>query len=248
MQTRSSTRRTKFPLANQSLIEQKRLVIPEVVGAICLDDTAFARSLYHGLVSESSIDIFLKKSRSYSFTQRRWKLPRNCTRLFDHDFYTPVRNIVSSILKHFWRDSVAQGTRQVVDTHATDLQHSESDPPAHNSRPSLVIKAEGPSFQLPRPKPGENLAAVGFSNIASCIDVQMEADELPVDEQLVRVAIYARYVQLFLVYIELPIALYHQADIHSPAESTIRSRSHPYWTPSTVVPLRPQRRSVHPSP
>ena len=198
MQTRSSTRRNKIPSASPSLIEQTRLVMPDLAGAICLNDTTFARSLYHDLASESSIDNFLKKTRSYSLKERRWKLPRNCTRLFDRDFYTPVRNVVSSILKHFWRDATTQGTRQVVDAHATDLQHSEADPPAHRSRPSLVIKAEGPSFQLPLPRSGETPEKIGFSNIASCIEVRMEGDELPADQQLVHTAIYARHVLPFL--------------------------------------------------
>jgi hypothetical protein len=173
--------------------------MPDLTGAICLDDTTFARSLYRGLASESSIDMFLKKSRSYSTKERRWKLPRNCTRLFDRDFYTPVRNVVSSILNHFWKGVITEGKRQVVDTHATDLQHSEADPTTHHSRPSLVIKAEGPSFQIPLPKSGEKPAKIGYSNVASCIDVRMEGDELSVDEQLVRIAIHARYVLSFLV-------------------------------------------------
>jgi hypothetical protein len=172
--------------------------LPDLAGAICLDDATFARSLYHGLASESSIDIFLKKSRAYSTKERRWKLPQNCTRLFNRDFYTPVRNVVSSILKHFWKDATTQGKRKVVDTHATDLQHSESDPATHKSRPSLVIKAEGSSFQNPLPKPGEPGANIGFSNAASCIEVRAEGDEFPVDEQLVRATIYARYVLSFL--------------------------------------------------
>jgi hypothetical protein len=144
--------------------------------------------------------MFLEKLRSYSSKERRWKLPQDCTglRLFNGDFITPVRNIVSSILKHFWRDEMTQGKRQVVDTHATDPQHSESDSATHESRPSLVIKAECSSSQIPSTKPGETRAKIGFSNAFSRIEVRMEGDEFPVDGQLVRATIYARYILSFL--------------------------------------------------
>jgi hypothetical protein len=67
MQTRSSAKRAKLPLANEKLVgsDKAQLVMPDLTGAICLDDTTFSRSLYRGLASEPSIDVFLKKSRSY---------------------------------------------------------------------------------------------------------------------------------------------------------------------------------------
>ncbi|KAJ2914083.1 hypothetical protein MD484_g6330, partial [Candolleomyces efflorescens] len=187
-----------MPSPDENLVgsEKAKLVMPDLAGAIALEDNTFARAVYQSLASDASIDAFLKKSRSYSLKERRWKLPRNCTRLFNGDFYTPVRNIVSSIMKHFWKDAMTQGTRQVVDTHTTDLQHSRSDPESHKSRPSLVIKAAGSSFQTPLPKTGETVKAVGFSNAASCIEIRCEGDDFPVEEQLVRATIYAR--QIFI--------------------------------------------------
>jgi hypothetical protein len=178
--------------------EKKQLVASELGDVVKLSDHSFARSLYHDLASESTIDSFLKKSRSYSVTHRHWKLPRNCAKLFDNDFYTPFLNVVSSIVKHFWSDAWARSTRQVVDTHVTDLQHSETDHQFHCSRPSLVIKAEGPSFQLPRIAAGARPAGIGFSNISSCIEIQVEGEESSVTEQLLHVAVYARYVRMTL--------------------------------------------------
>ncbi|RXW23301.1 hypothetical protein EST38_g2527 [Candolleomyces aberdarensis] len=196
MRTRSSAKKSKDESFNRAVDEKQQLVTPELGDVVELLDHSFARSLYHDIASDSAIDSFLKKSRSYSLTHRRWKLPRNCAKLFDSDFYTPFFNVVSSIVKHFWSDATTQGTRLVVDSHTTDLQHCEADSQSHYSRPSLVIKAEGPSFRLPRIIAGADSLEIGFSNISSCIEIQLEGEESPVSEQLVHVAIYAR--QLFI--------------------------------------------------
>ena len=192
MRTRSSEKRGKTVSLDSNFDEQKQLVLSELGGAISLDDDVFISSLYHHVASESSIDAFLKKSRFYSLTQRRWKLPRSCAKLLDGNFYAPFIKVLSSILKEFWRESGAQGTREVVDTHATALLHREANSVIHHSRPSLVIKAEGPSFQLPYTKSGETPQTVGYSNIAACVDIQVDGNESPISDQLVRVAIYAR--------------------------------------------------------
>ncbi|KAJ2920973.1 hypothetical protein H1R20_g16121, partial [Candolleomyces eurysporus] len=196
MHTRSSSKRTKTASLGQDLDEQKKLVLPELGEAIELPNDSFARSLYHDLASDSAIDSFLKTSRFYSLQERRWKLPRSYTKLLDTNFYTPFRNIISTVVKRFWGDATRQRSREVVDTHATGLQHSDADPATHTSRPSLVIKAKGPSFQLPCIETGQVSAKIGFTNIAACIEIQVEGGELPVFEQLARAAIYAR--QLFI--------------------------------------------------
>ncbi|RXW15440.1 hypothetical protein EST38_g10415 [Candolleomyces aberdarensis] len=196
MRTRSSSKRHKAASSNDDLDEQKELVLPELGKVIELEDNSFARSLYHDLASDSAIDTFLKKSRFFCLTERRWKLPRSYTKLIDTNFYMPFCNVISSIVKHFWRDASVQKARQVVDTHNTDLRHSKDDPPSHKSRPSLVVRAEGPSFQHPTATLGAKPSKISFSNVAGCIEIQVDGDELPVSEQLVRVAIYAR--QLFI--------------------------------------------------
>ncbi|KAJ2927859.1 hypothetical protein H1R20_g9244, partial [Candolleomyces eurysporus] len=198
MRTRSSDKKAQSASLGRTLDERKQLVLPEVGESVSLKDDAFSRSLYHHVTSESAIDDFLKKSRSYSLAQRRWKLPRSCTKLINNDFYTPFLNIFSSILKHFWNEATVRGTRRVIDTHATDLPHCELDSGStnHSSRPSFVIRAEGPSFQLPVSKTGEKPPALGFSNATACIDIQIQHDQMPVSEQLMRVAIYAR--QIFI--------------------------------------------------
>jgi hypothetical protein len=193
MRTRSSDKKNKPVSYDPTFDQQKQLILPELGEAIGLEDSTFLRSLYHHIAPESTIDTFLKKSRFYNVTQRRWKLPRTCTKLLDNDLCTPFLNVFSSILKHFWSNSSAHGTREVVDTHATGLLHCEADAVTHHSCPSLVIRAEGPPFQLPsRANPGEAPMTVGYSNITSCIEIQVDGNEFPISEQLVRVAIYAR--------------------------------------------------------
>ncbi|KAJ2914981.1 hypothetical protein MD484_g5413, partial [Candolleomyces efflorescens] len=170
--------------------------MPELGPAIELKTPSFARSLYHHLADDSAVDAFLKVSRFYSLPERRWKLPRNHTKLIDTNFYTPFCNIISSVVRRFWGDASRQRSREVVDTHAAELRHSEEDPSTHTSSPSIVIKAKGSSFQDARGQNGRPPAKIGFSNITTCIEVQVNGDEPPVSEQVARAAICAR--QMFI--------------------------------------------------
>ncbi|KAJ2914982.1 hypothetical protein MD484_g5410, partial [Candolleomyces efflorescens] len=176
--------------------EKKNLVLSGLGPVAELKTDEFARSIYHDLASSSAIDNFLKTSRFYSLSDRRWKLPQTYSKLLDTSPYTPLRNIISAVVRRFWRDASRQHSREVVDTHATDLRHSVEDPPTHTSRPSLVIKAKGSSFQLPFLQNQKSRTKLGFSNIAACIEIKVDGDELPISEQLAQAAIYAR--QMFL--------------------------------------------------
>ncbi|RXW20940.1 hypothetical protein EST38_g4923 [Candolleomyces aberdarensis] len=197
MRTRSSHCKKPQPVSlDPSLDAQKQSFLSELGEAISLEDNTLICSLYHHLAPEPAITTFLKKSRLYSWTQCRWKLPRTYAKLLDNDLYTPFVKVLASILKQFKQDSTPQGTREVVDTHATDLLHDETDSVAHHARPSLVIKAEGPSFELPHTNSGGKAIKIGYSNIAACIDIQVEGRELTISDQMLRAAIYAR--QLFI--------------------------------------------------
>ncbi|KAJ2920049.1 hypothetical protein MD484_g277, partial [Candolleomyces efflorescens] len=193
MRTRSSTKKTVRTL-DQGFEEQRRLVSADLRGSVTTGDEHFPCSLYHHLASESVIDDFLRKSRFYSLAPRRWRLPRTRAKLLDDDFYTPFSNMFSSILKYFWKEAFVQGTRKVVDTHAASLTHMGTNSAEYTSSPSFVIKAVGPSFWLQssgtRPGNGE----IGFSNITSCIDIEMKEKGMSESEQLARVAIYARQI------------------------------------------------------
>lgn len=191
MRTRSSDKKAKT--LNRNFDRVKLFVQPELEEVISLEDDSFPRSLYHHLASDSAVDEFLRDSRFYSLTQRRWKLPSSRAKLLDGDFFTPFLKVFSSILQHFWNDSSVRNTRSVIDTHATDIPHYEQGSDSLNtSRPSFIIKAEGPSFQLPYTRPGETPVDVGFSNVAACIEIQEQRNESALSEQLTRVAIYAR--------------------------------------------------------
>ena len=82
--------------------------------------------------------------------------------------------------------------REIVDTHNVGLPHCEGDPTTNFSCPSFVIRAMGPSFQLSHANAAGKLVDTGFSNVASCIDIQATDTDLPAAELLLRVAIYAR--------------------------------------------------------
>ncbi|KAJ2913152.1 hypothetical protein MD484_g7263, partial [Candolleomyces efflorescens] len=196
MRTRSAGQaNTNFAL-EPTIHEQRRLALAELRDAISINDEDFIPFLFQNMAPELAIDTFLRKSRFYSLSQRRWKLPRSCAKLLDKDIHTPFLNILSSILKYFLGEITAEVTRELVDTHATDLRHREPNSTLHHSRPSLVIKAEGPSFQLPSTEPGQTLQKVGYCNIATCIDIQVDGSEFPISDQLVRATTYAR--QIFI--------------------------------------------------
>ncbi|KAJ2913695.1 hypothetical protein MD484_g6740, partial [Candolleomyces efflorescens] len=196
MRTRSSAKSARSVSVDVSLDEQKKLAAQELGEVLSLEDDTFAHSLYHHLAPDGAIDNFLRKTRSYSLAKRRWNLPRSYTKLLNNDTHTPFLNILASILKHFWNEPNMRGKRVVVDTHATSLSHTEAKSTRHSSSPSFVIKAEGPSFQLPECNPGETPTPIGFSNVASCIDLQIHEADSPVPEQLSRLVIYAR--QIFI--------------------------------------------------
>ncbi|KAJ2912851.1 hypothetical protein MD484_g7573, partial [Candolleomyces efflorescens] len=140
MHTRSTSKNSNATV-DQDLEQKKALTLPELGVALELEDASFARSLYHDLASDSAIDAFLKNSRVFCFVERRWKIPRNYSKLIDANFYTPIWNVISST--------------------------------------------------LPSAPPGTKSSKVGFSNIASCIEIQVDGDEVPAAEQLARVGIYA---------------------------------------------------------
>ncbi|KAJ2911556.1 hypothetical protein MD484_g8863, partial [Candolleomyces efflorescens] len=179
--------------ADHSLEEQRGLVEFDI-GIGCQSKTGtLVRSLYNA-AADSAIDDFLKKSRFYDLKQRHWKLPRNFSKLLDGNACKPFFSIVSSIVKHFWGDATAEGTRQVVDTHATDFPHVEKDYENHISHPSIAIKAVGPSFELPYSEASDKIGEIGFTNVTTCIEVYVKGDELDAVEQAFRVGIYARQV------------------------------------------------------
>ncbi|KAJ2914983.1 hypothetical protein MD484_g5411, partial [Candolleomyces efflorescens] len=198
MKTRSLTKRANSMSESDTkgFLEKKKLVLPELGPVVELKSDSFVLSIYRDLASDSAIDNFLKTSHLYSLSERRWKLPRDYSKLIDANVYTPFRYIISSVVKHFWRDASRECSREVVDTHATALPHSSEDPPTHTSIPSLVIKAKGSSFQLPYRGVAGLTAKIGFMNIAACIEIQVKDNELPVLDQLAQAAIYAR--QIFL--------------------------------------------------
>ncbi|KAJ2919615.1 hypothetical protein MD484_g793, partial [Candolleomyces efflorescens] len=197
MLTRSLHKHALLASLRRTLDEQRQFVLPELGEVVSLEDDTFSRLLYHHVASESAIDDFLRKDRSYSLKQRRWRLPRSGTKFLDKDFYTPFFNVLTSILAHFWNEPTVRGTRKVVDTHATGLPHYELDRESarHWSHPTFVIRAEGPSFQLPITQAEETPTDTGFSNVTACIDVHTQ-DHTPVSEELTRAAIYAR--QIFI--------------------------------------------------
>lgn len=87
----------------------------------------------------------------------------------------PTVAIIEAILKSFLHSKERGVARAVVDVHQGQWLAEEAE--SKGTYPPLVIRAAGPSFETPDASSCTPLdSTTGFSNIASCIDLMLEAD------------------------------------------------------------------------
>ncbi|KAF6760878.1 hypothetical protein DFP72DRAFT_1165971 [Ephemerocybe angulata] len=135
-------------------------------------DAAYFKGLYEGVISDRKIKDFLASSSFYDHDRKRWSdLPRAAGD--EGELYAPFLHLISAIIGSLGN---AKGSRQVVDTHNTDFAHMND--PTNISKPTMAIRATGPSFSEPPTKEGTACTgnATGFENVASVFDVRREAD------------------------------------------------------------------------
>ncbi|KAF5341004.1 hypothetical protein D9611_006099 [Ephemerocybe angulata] len=135
-------------------------------------DSAYFKGLYEGVISDRKIKDFLASSSFYDHDRKRWSdLPRAAGD--EGELYAPFQHLISAIIGSLGN---AKGSRQVVDTHNTDFAHMND--PNNISKPTMAIRATGPSFSEPPTKEGTARTgnATGFENVASVFDVRREAD------------------------------------------------------------------------
>ncbi|KAF6760834.1 hypothetical protein DFP72DRAFT_959503 [Ephemerocybe angulata] len=145
-------------------------------------DSFDLKDLYKDTVSERRIDAFLAKSTLYDLERQVWvDIPKktedsaNLTSL-----YLGVIKTIIDELGH------SKGTREVVDARDTEFPHL--DDRTQSSKPSIAIKATGPSFSLP-----DGGRVIGFSNVASVFDVKRDVEVC--EDDVDQLAVYNR--QLF---------------------------------------------------
>ncbi|KAF5341214.1 hypothetical protein D9611_006102 [Ephemerocybe angulata] len=166
---------------------QKKSAVADL-GEILTVDGSCLQDLYKGTASDRRIKNFLTASSLYDYNTKSWTgvppVPRDETKL--RVWFTKVIKMIIDGLGN------VKGTREVVDTSHTTFAHCEE--PTQTSRPSISVRATGPSFAEPWvPNGGKRIPnAVGFSNVATVFEVKRDADanEAAAD----RLAVYNRQI------------------------------------------------------
>ncbi|KAJ2914710.1 hypothetical protein MD484_g5717, partial [Candolleomyces efflorescens] len=185
------------------------------------------RTIYFGITRKKNIDEFLQFCPYFDRRRMAWEGVYEF-RLFPsspgHSKYEVSQlthrfsNVITSIMKDLGNYN---GKRELMDASDTPLYHKEAEGMIEEfSSPTFVIRAEGPSFELPShkgPSQGARRDRFGFTNITTCIDV---VDRVAVSQAEIHAqqAVYAR--QIFnqqpnrkfvrtLVLTEKDVQLYH---------------------------------------
>lgn len=128
-------------------------------------------SQYHELASDDDIDTFLQSDELWDSSTKQWKYVAAATS--QDELQTGLRDVLASIISTLGSSRESEGTREaccVLD--ASQFLHAESKPTNVRSSPPLVIKASGPSFEVPDPTSNER--DLGYTNVASCVSVALE--------------------------------------------------------------------------
>ncbi|KAF5341020.1 hypothetical protein D9611_006111 [Ephemerocybe angulata] len=173
---------------DEAYLEAQRKSAVADLGEILTVDGSCLQDLYKGTASDRRIKNFLTASSLYDYNTKSWtgvlRAPRDETQL--RVWFTKVIKTIIDGLGN------VKGTREVVDTSHTTFAHCEE--PTQTSRPSISVRATGPSFAEPWvPNGGKRVPnAVGFSNVATVFEVKPDADanEAAVD----RLAAYNRQI------------------------------------------------------
>lgn len=184
------------------------------------DDYVFSQ--YHELASEQSIREFLVAEPLWNSDQKEWIAVARATS--SEALRVAVRDVVEAIIQNFGsRLANSSVTRNACITRRRfphrDYYHTE-----RGSRPPIVIKASGPSFEDPIGTSPETVPEVGYTNAASCFNVRqaqkLRDDDLYHAEQS---AVFAKYV-VPTSNIVLVLNALLQTDIHSTTQSSLRSK------------------------
>ncbi|KAJ3549036.1 hypothetical protein NMY22_g1035 [Coprinellus aureogranulatus] len=128
-----------------------------------------ARTLYRGLSSEDQISSFLETDESgYTADRGLWAiLPEDPAG--EHELCNSFTKIFNAAIEFFHPCISAGVTRVAIDTHELSMAHDNG---RHFTKPSICIKATGPSFEIPERAAQPN--GVGYTNITSAIDVKLD--------------------------------------------------------------------------
>lgn len=167
--------------------EQQNAVWEEFGEKIYQVNLGWAAQLYHDVATDEQILEFLRNPASgYDMKRGRWsslsRKPRS-----EAELRRAITAIVSNIIQHFYPSPRSGTSRSPVDSHDILLQHDNG---KHASCPSISIKAEGPSFEVPRNS--EKSGSLGYTNVAGVIETGLGQDSGGSAEQAAQLSIYCR--------------------------------------------------------
>ena len=145
-------------------------------------DEAYAEGLYRSEVKDEHVERCLEEATCYRITEKRWAIPEMPTTRAD--LVSSVLGIIRSVVGMFTKTTQEGVEREVVEM----CRYDEG--------PALVVRAAGPSFEIPKPRnPGCSLAPdIGYSNVATYFSVKLERDIGGEKKCLEEMAVYARWV------------------------------------------------------
>ena len=169
--------------------------------AFTITSREYAHEIYRDVAQDEEIQNFLKETAYYDLSKEEWSIPAHPTSTLA--VVEPVSLILPSIVARFVKPSHPGVVREVCTTmEASGADEDNND--GYRTLPFLLLKAAGPSFQMPGPddedEPADSNAEpadIGFSNIATCFLVATEPKSGTEDvelEILEELASYSRYV------------------------------------------------------
>lgn len=169
------------------------------LGEIATTTIEFLLSLYDNVATLQEIDAFLDspdcpfKRKVLGSPEGHWiGIPQPPKR--ENKIYTPLMNVFQSIVTHFDNgdsDEFGPGVvRDIVDTHDTSLENENKT----KSRPDYVVRAEGPSFEIPSTTSQrmDGHETLGYTNAASVFEVKTEKSRGSVIQQVGQLARYCQ--------------------------------------------------------
>ncbi|KAF6760845.1 hypothetical protein DFP72DRAFT_843121 [Ephemerocybe angulata] len=171
------------------LEKQRKAAIDDLHRMVTVDGDCL-KDFYKNSASDRQIKRFLTASSLYDYRSASWTdLAMGAQSKSDLHarFFKVIRVILEGL-------GSVRSSRKVVDTRDIRFAHYEDSTQA--SKPSMSIKATGPSFAEPRTlgavPPSSN--AVGFSNVTSVLDVELDANVSEADVD--HLAVYNRQIHL----------------------------------------------------
>ena len=157
---------------------------------------AYIHELYQDVVQPHKSETFLHGTDCYSVPQGRWATPSASTTR--ETLVNSIFNIIRSIVGHFTGSQVPGAEREVVNAFYAP-RCSATDSRGYRACPSLLVRAAGPSFEVPPPLNALEPSPfdLGFSSMATYFSVKPES-ETPSEKEIVdEMESYARCVSAF---------------------------------------------------